>query len=177
MADPRQVRFKVNPDNIQLHNNQGNNNKDGQDNQHANEDGQDNQNTLNNQNVQNVQNNDQAAQINIPAGPPGAAQTTLAFKVEQSKIPEFYGQKGKDNITAIVFIRRIDDLARTNRWNDTTTYANVSNMLKGFPRNWLFATVEMLDWTGNKLTWTNLKPRFQKQFVTRTDKKLIIKGL
>jgi hypothetical protein len=30
--------------------------------------------------------------------PPGAPQTTLAFKVEQSKIPEFFGQKGKDNI-------------------------------------------------------------------------------
>ena len=33
-----------------------------------------------------------------------AGQTTLAFKVEQSKIPEYFGQKGKDNITAIVFI-------------------------------------------------------------------------
>jgi hypothetical protein len=55
------------------------------------------------------QNNDQAVQPNVPA------QTTLAFKVEQSKIPEFYGQKGKDNITAIVFIQKIDDLARTNR--------------------------------------------------------------
>jgi hypothetical protein len=39
----------------------------------------------------------------------------LAFKVEQSKIPEYFGQKGKDNITAIVFIRKIEDLARTNR--------------------------------------------------------------
>ena len=48
------------------------------------------------------------------AGAAGAAwQTTLAFKVEQSKIPEYFGQKGKDNITAIVFIRKIEDLART----------------------------------------------------------------
>ncbi len=50
----------------------------------------------------------------VPPAAAGAAQTTLAFKVEQSKIPEFFGQKGKDNITAIVFIRKIDDLARTN---------------------------------------------------------------
>jgi hypothetical protein len=93
-----------------------------------------------------------------PLATAAAGQTTLAFKVEQSKIPEFFGQKGKDNITAIVFIRKIEDLARTNRWTDTTTYANVANNLKGFAREWLFATVEMLDWTPAQLTWTNLKP-------------------
>jgi hypothetical protein len=112
----------------------------------------------------------------LPAAP-GAAQTTLAFKVEQSKIPEFFGQKGKDNITAIVFIRKIEDLARMNRWNETTTYTNVANNLKGFAREWLFATVEMLDWTAAQLTWTNLKPRFQRQFATQTDKKMIMEGL
>ena len=52
--------------------------------------------------------------IPVPPAAPGAAQTTLAFKVEQSKIPEYFGQKGKDNITAIVFIRKIEDLACTN---------------------------------------------------------------
>ncbi len=70
-----------------------------------------------------------------------------------------------------------DDLARTNRWNDTTTYANVANNLKGFARDWLFATVEMLDWTAAQLTWTNLKPRFQRQFSTQTDTKMIMEGL
>jgi hypothetical protein len=99
--------------------------------------------------------------VPVPPAAPGASQTTLAFKVEQSKIPEYFGQKGKDNITAIVFIRKIEDLARTNRWNDATTYANVANNLKGFARDWLFATAEMLDWTPAQLTWTNLKPRFQ----------------
>jgi len=102
---------------------------------------------------------------------------TLAFKLEQSKIPKFYGQKDKDNITAIVFIRKIDDLALTNRWNNTTTYTNVANTLKAFTCNSLFATVEMLDWTGDQLTWTNLKPSFQRQFAPQTDEKLIIEGL
>jgi hypothetical protein len=97
--------------------------------------------------------------------------------VEQSKIPEYFGQKGKDNITAIVFIRKIEDLARTNRWTDATTYANVANNLKGFAREWLFATTEMLDWTPAQLTWTNLKPRFQRQFATQTDEKMIMEGL
>jgi hypothetical protein len=121
--------------------------------------------------------NVQAPQVVVPAGAPGAPQTTLAFKVEQSKLSKFFGQKGKDNITAIVFIRKIDDLARTNRWNDTTTYTNVANTLKGFAHDWLFATMEMLDWTADQLTWTNLKPRFQWQFATQTDEEMIIEGL
>ncbi len=102
---------------------------------------------------------------------------TLAFRVEQSKVPDFCGQKAKDNITAIIFIRKIDDLTRTNNWNDTTAYANVANALKGFAHGWLFATAEMLDWSADLLTWTNLKPRFQKQFATQTDDKLIIDSL
>ena len=35
----------------------------------------------------------------------------------------------------------------------------------------------MLDWEGDQLTWTNLKPRFQFQFATQTDDSLIIEGL
>jgi hypothetical protein len=121
-------------------------------------------------------NNDQAGQVvqqNVPAG----AQTTLTFKVEQSKVLDYWGQKAKDTVTANIFIRKIDDLARTNNWNDNTAYANVANMLKGFAWDWLFSTVEMLDWSVDQLTWTNLKPRFQKQFATQTDDKLIIDGL
>jgi hypothetical protein len=53
----------------------------------------------------------------------------------------------------------------------------VANSLKGLARDWLFAKAEMLDWSADKLTWTYLKPRFQKQFVTQTDDKLIIDGL
>jgi hypothetical protein len=119
-------------------------------------------------------NQDQAGQVvqNVPAG----AQTTLAFRVEQSKIPDFWGQKAKDTVTAIVFIRIIEDLARTNNWNDTTTYANVANTFKGFARDWLFATADMLDWTEAQLTWTNLKQRFQKQFTTQTDDNKLLMG-
>ncbi len=74
-----------------------------------------------------IDDGDQDAVVPPPPAAAAAGQTTLAFKVEQSKIPEYFGQKGKDNITAIVFIRKIEDLARTNRWTDTTTYANVAN--------------------------------------------------
>jgi len=71
----------------------------------------------------------------------------------------------------------MEDLARTNNWNDTTTYADVANAFKGFAQEWLFATADMLDWTEAQLTWTNLKPRFQKQFAMQTDDKQIIDGL
>jgi hypothetical protein len=121
--------------------------------------------------------NDHDGVVPIPPAAPGVAQTTLAFKVEQIKIQEYFGQKGKDNITAIIFIRKIEDLAHTNRWNDTMTYANVTNNLKGFACDWLFAMVEMLDWTPAQLTWTNLKPRFQRQFATQTDEKMMMEGL
>jgi hypothetical protein len=53
----------------------------------------------------------------------------------------------------------------------------VANALKGFARDWLFATADMLDWTAAQLTWTNLKPRFQKQFATQTDDEQIIDKL
>jgi len=38
----------------------------------------------------------------------------------------------------------------------------VANTLRGFACDWLFAMVEMFDWEGDQLTWTNLKPRFQR---------------
>jgi hypothetical protein len=65
---------------------------------------------------------------NVPAGAPD----TLTFRVEQLKILDFWGQKSKDTVMVIVFIRKIDNLARSNNWNDTITYANVANAFKGF---------------------------------------------
>ncbi len=62
-------------------------------------------------------------------------------------------------------------------WPAPTGMTNVANTLKGFAGDWLFAMVEMLDWTVDQLTWTNLKPRFQRQFATQTDEKMIIEGL
>ena len=54
-------------------------------------------------NIIGILNQDQAGQVvqqNVPAG----AQTTLTFRVEQSKILDFWGQKAKGNVTAIVFV-------------------------------------------------------------------------
>jgi len=100
MMVEKNIRFQVNQDDIQVEN-----------------DSNDGNDSNGDQDVPNPPQNAQARQIVVPVGTPGAPQTTLAFKVEQSKIPKFFGQKGKDNITAIVFIRKIDDLARTNRYD------------------------------------------------------------
>jgi hypothetical protein len=42
----------------------------------------------------------QVVQQQVQAG----AHITLAFKVEQSKVQEFFGQKGKDMISVVDFI-------------------------------------------------------------------------
>ncbi len=59
-------------------------------------------------------------------------------------MPEFFGQNDNYTIPAIIFIRRIDDLARTNNWNDTTTYANVANALRGFACDWIFTILDQV---------------------------------
>jgi hypothetical protein len=59
----------------------------------------------------------------------------FSFKVEQSKIPEFFAQKCKDTITAMVYIRRIDNLVATNN--------NFANVLRGKAREWLLAFIKM----------------------------------
>jgi hypothetical protein len=70
MMAERNVQFQVNQDEIQV-NNDGNNDNDGNGNQDA---------LILPQNVQ-------APQVVVPVNAPRVPQTTLAFKVEQSKIP------------------------------------------------------------------------------------------
>jgi hypothetical protein len=52
------------------------------------------------------------------------------LRVEQNKIPEFFGSKSKDTISATDFIRQLEDLAKTNKWSDTQTYYNFTNALR-----------------------------------------------
>jgi len=65
--------------------------------------------------------------------------------VEQSKLPEFFKQKVEDTISALDFMRHIDDLARTNKWSYNVTYNNLSNALRGVARKWLFSVVNLVD--------------------------------
>jgi hypothetical protein len=74
---------------------------------------------------------DATAQANVPAAPGGGGNgpTNFNLRVEQNKIPEFFGAKSKDTISAADFIRRLEDLAKTNRWMDAQTYHHFANSL------------------------------------------------
>jgi hypothetical protein len=55
--------------------------------------------------------------INVPAAPAaGGANgpTNFNLRVEQNKIPEFFGAESKGTISAADFIQRLEDLAKTN---------------------------------------------------------------
>ena len=69
--------------------------------------------------------------VNVPAALGGGANgpTNFNLRVEQNKIPEFFGAKSKDTISAADFIRRLEDLAKTNRWTDAQTYHHFANSL------------------------------------------------
>jgi hypothetical protein len=97
--------------------------------------------------------------------------------VEQSKLPEFFKQKVKDTISALDFMRHIDDLARTNKWSYNVTYNNLSNALRGVARKWLFSVVNMVNYSTDQLLCSNLKPCFLKEFAVQLNDELIMEGL
>jgi hypothetical protein len=83
----------------------------------------------------NVAQNNAPVQQNVvvnPAAQQAAAQlaqqilanTNVTLKQEIVKIPEFFGEKGKDIVTAQEFVTRIDECQVSNDWNDTMTFAN-----------------------------------------------------
>jgi hypothetical protein len=72
---------------------------------------------------------DTTAQAAVPATGGGNGPTNFNLRVEQNKIREFFGAKSKDTISAADFIRRLEDLAKTNRWTDAQTYHHFANSL------------------------------------------------
>ena len=105
------------------------------------------------------------------------ANTNVTLRQEIVKIPEYYGEKTKDTVSAQEFINRIDECQVSNDWNDTTTYANFWLCLRGEAEEWLSSTVRHLKLTPAQKTWTRLRPLFKKEFATSSDDKLIIDGL
>jgi hypothetical protein len=75
------------------------------------------------------------------------ANTNVTLKQEIIKIPEFFGEKAKDTVTAQEFISRIDECQVSNDWNDTTTFANFQLCLRGEAEEWLSSTVRHLKLT------------------------------
>jgi len=93
----------------------------------------------------------------------GAAGTTnFNLRVEQNKIPEFFGTKSKDTISAMDFIQRLEDLAKTNRWTDAQSYYHFANSLRNLAREWLSSMVDMDNEELNILLWTDFKDLFKQ---------------
>jgi hypothetical protein len=66
-----------------------------------------------------------------PGGAAGGSGTTnFNLWVEQNKIPEFFGSKSKDTISAPDFILRLEYLAKTNRWSNAQTNYHIANSLQ-----------------------------------------------
>ncbi len=138
--------------------------------------------TGNNANV--TPNAQQNVMVN-PAAQNAAAQlaqqilpnTNVTLKQEIVKIPEFFGEKGKDTVTAQEFINRIDECQVSNDWNNVTTFANFRLCLWGEADEWLSSTVRHLKLTAAHKTWTRIRPLFKREFATTSDDKLILDGL
>jgi hypothetical protein len=105
------------------------------------------------------------------------ANTNVTLKQEIIKIPEYYGEKGRDTVTAQEFISRIDECQVSNDWNDTTTFTNFRLCLRVETEEWLSSTVRHLKLTMAQKTWTHIRPLFKREFATTSDDKLIVDGL
>ncbi len=91
------------------------------------------------------------------------ANTNVTLKQELVKIPDFWGEKGKDTVTATQLMARIDKCQVANDWNDTTTYANFSLCLRGEADKWLASKVRLLKLMAAQRTWTRVRPLFQER--------------
>jgi hypothetical protein len=99
------------------------------------------------------------------------------LKQEIVIIPEFFGEKAKDTVTAQELISRIDECQVSNDWNNTMTFANFCLCLRGEAEEWLSSTVRLLNLTAAQKTWTRIRPLFKREFATTSDDKLIVDGL
>jgi hypothetical protein len=61
--------------------------------------------------------------------------TNITLKQEVIKLPDIFGQTGKDTISALDFISRIDKCQVLNNWTDVTTCANFTSVFKGRLKN------------------------------------------
>jgi len=101
----------------------------------------------------------------------------ISLKVEQTKLPEFWGQKEKDSITANAFIQRVDNMMAANNWSDHVTFRNFALVLRGSADIWLKSQEILEDITGDRRLWTNVRPLFKAEFAIESDDKRILDGL
>jgi hypothetical protein len=101
----------------------------------------------------------------------------INLKVEQTKLPEFWGQKEKDSITANAFIQRVDNMMAANNWTDHVAFRNFALVLRGSADIWLKSQEILEDITGDRRLWTIVRPLFKAEFAIESDDKRILDGL
>ncbi len=94
----------------------------------------------------------------------GAGPTSFNLRVEQNKIPEFFGTISKDTILAADFICRLEDLAKKNRWLDAQTYYDFANSLRNPAREWLTSVVNWDDDEHDQPLWSDFKEIFKQEY-------------
>ena len=107
----------------------------------------------------------------------GQGTNNFNLRVEQNKIPKFFGSKSKDSISAADFIRQLEDLAKTNRWLDAQIYYHFANSLWNPARERLSSVVNWDDDEHNQPPWSDFKEIFKQEYAVQTNKRLILEGL
>jgi hypothetical protein len=105
------------------------------------------------------------------------ANGNMDLKIQQTKLPEFWGQKEKDSISANEFVKRVDVMMSANNWSDKVAFDNFGLALKGEANTWLDAQVILKKIVGDRERWTIIRPFFKEEFATESDDKLILDGL
>ena len=85
----------------------------------------------------------------------------INLKVEQTKLPEFWGQREKDSITANAFIQRVDNMMAANNWSDHIAFQNFALVLRGSADICLKSKEILEDITGDRCLWTIVRPLFK----------------
>jgi hypothetical protein len=101
----------------------------------------------------------------------------MDLKIQQTKLPEFWGQKEKDSISANEFVKRVDKLKSANNWSEKVAFDNVGLALKGEANVWLDSQVTLKHIEGDREQWSIIRPYFKEEFATESDDKLILDGL
>ncbi len=101
----------------------------------------------------------------------------MAVKVQQNKLPEFWGQKDKDSITANEFVKWVDKMMSANNWSNKIAFNSFGLALKGSANTWLDSQVLLKKISGDRERWTIIQPFFNEEFATESDDKLILDGL
>jgi len=101
----------------------------------------------------------------------------IDLKLQQTKLPEFWGQKEKDSISAHEFVKRVDRMASANNWTDKVAFDNVGIALKGEANVWLDSQITLKHIEGDRERWSIIRPYFKEEFATESDDKLILDGL